>query len=102
MVREVWQKSEDIPKGTSVLGIHIQDPSIIVTTAEDARTTYYAGDDGVISTTRLVFVQITPDERQACKNTNDVNKLAKELFPFVARKLGLEKYRVKEDGSEEE
>ena len=94
MKRRIWLKHNEIPNGTKVMGIRVKTPTVIATYLEDKRGTCYAGDEGVVSDTKLVYIEVTLKERAAIKSQSDVDELAEEMFPIIAKELKFEHYRV--------
>ena len=88
--RNIWTEKEKIPPGSSVLGIRVRSPQIIFATPEDeGKEVFYGNDPNVLSTEKMVFVEITPEERAKATDEEKINKLAQSLTGEVAAKLGL-------------
>jgi hypothetical protein len=94
MTRQIWNKMEDIPRGSKVLGMMVRTPEIICIDGEDTREVFYGGDEGVVSNTRMVFVEITQEERDRCKTPEDNNKLAESLAGEVSLQMGMKHWRM--------
>jgi len=96
MTRNVWRDVEKVPKGTKVLAVRVRTPQVVMMDSETpARQTYYGGDDDVVSTESLVFVELTKEEWEEGKKSQEkADGLVVSLQQEIAAQLGMKKHRI--------
>lgn len=92
-MRKVYRSLLDIKAGSKILGIRVQEPVAVIYNPEKD-IVYPSDNECIMSDTKLVYVEITDEERLQCHTQIDIDNLARKLSIEVAQQLNIKHYKV--------